>query len=103
MHALKIITANHANASCKKCVLKYIETELKLLNCNSIIYFNKILLEQNLTPKYAQKKVKRISVCIKRYKVLKNLFYKYKNTKFCNMVPIQYFMSFILYRLMTSL
>jgi hypothetical protein len=54
MHALKIISASHANS-----VHKYIDTELKLLNCNSN---NKILLEQNLTPKYAQTKVKE-SMC----------------------------------------
>jgi hypothetical protein len=45
-----------------KSVHKYIDTELKLLNCNSNIYFNKILLQQNLTPKYAQTEVKE-SMC----------------------------------------
>jgi nitric oxide reductase activation protein len=33
-------------------------TGLKLLNCNANIYFNKKCLEQNLTPKYAQTKIK---------------------------------------------
>jgi hypothetical protein len=53
MHSLKIINANHASS-----VYKYMNTKLKLLNCNAniYIYFNKKCLEQNLTPKYAQTK-----------------------------------------------
>jgi hypothetical protein len=44
MHALKIINA--------KSVHKYIDAELKLLNGNCNIYFDKILLEKKLSSKY---------------------------------------------------
>jgi hypothetical protein len=53
MHSLKIINASHASS-----IYKYTKTKLKLLNCNANIDFNKKCLEQNLTPKYAQRKMK---------------------------------------------
>jgi hypothetical protein len=33
-------------------------TKHKLLNCNTIIYFNKTCLELDITPKYAHTKIK---------------------------------------------
>jgi hypothetical protein len=49
LQSLKIINASHARS-----ILKYVNTKLKLLNCNGNNNFNEIFLEQNLTPEYAQ-------------------------------------------------
>ena len=53
MHEMKFINACQA-----KCIYKYMNTKLKLLNCNANIYFNKKCLAENLTPKYALTKTK---------------------------------------------
>jgi hypothetical protein len=52
-HSIKIINASHASS-----IYRYMNTKLKLLNCNANIYFNRKCLEFSLTPKYAQTKIK---------------------------------------------
>jgi hypothetical protein len=48
IHCLRIVNAVHEN------VQKYMNKKIKLLNSNANIHFNKIHLDLNLTPKYAQ-------------------------------------------------
>jgi hypothetical protein len=48
MHPMKITNASQGNS-----IYKYMNTKLKLLNCNANIYFSKKCLAENLTPKYA--------------------------------------------------
>jgi hypothetical protein len=42
-------------------------TKLKLLNCNANIYFNKTCLDLNLTPKYAQTKIKTHNKILRKH------------------------------------
>jgi hypothetical protein len=53
MRPLKLINASQASS-----IYKYMNTKLKLLNCNANTYFNKKRLAENLTPKYALTKAK---------------------------------------------
>jgi hypothetical protein len=53
IHSLKILNASHTSS-----IYKYMNTKLKLLNCNANLYFNRKCLELNLTPIYAQTKIK---------------------------------------------
>jgi hypothetical protein len=53
MHEMKIINASQASN-----IYRYMNTMLKLLNCNANTYFNKKCLAENLTPKFALTKTK---------------------------------------------
>jgi hypothetical protein len=52
MHTMKVVQANHASS-----IYKFMNTKIKLLNTNANIYFNRICLEQNITPRCAQVKI----------------------------------------------
>jgi hypothetical protein len=49
---ITIVIASQASS-----INKYMNTKLKLLNCNANIYFNRTCLDLNLTPKYAQTRI----------------------------------------------
>jgi hypothetical protein len=52
MHIIMVIHASHASS-----INKFMNSKLKLLNCNANIHFNRTCLERNLTPKYAHIKI----------------------------------------------
>jgi hypothetical protein len=82
MHSLKSINASHASS-----IYRYMNTKLKLLNCNANTYFNKKCLGLNLTPICAQTKIK-----INPHKkiVNKKMIDKFQRTRIKNEIKFWY-------------
>jgi hypothetical protein len=53
MNANRMLTYKLNNTSQVKSIIKYLNLERKLLQCNANIKFNKVCFKENIVPKYA--------------------------------------------------